>query len=231
MVIINCGIQKSGTTLIFQYQLSIQQLSGKRNAQKVFNSKSIGGFVNKINFRIFVFILFVRIFYGSFVVKIHHIPNIYIRLLVFFGIAKVTFCLRDPRDTSLSMFDHANKIRQGLSKPNGFENIHSLEQSVNVIKNSILWHNWLKYGNAIFIKFEHLNNDKFYFLKYITYYCKIYNLSDEVLREIVTKYDKKSHNLNKAESYRYKNELDKNKLEWINKELKEQILEMGYKLE
>ncbi len=104
MIIISSSIPKSASTLIYNYQEDLLALASQNNAvaQEEFNKYSNCGFLRGIYFNNFLTIIFLKIKYGNVVIKTHSKPSFFIKLLIALGLAKATFCYREPRDIILS---------------------------------------------------------------------------------------------------------------------------------
>src|SRR5690606_33231947 len=151
MIIINCGLPKAGTTLVFQYQLELLKRFGRGHAQSRWRSFNGSYFVPAIGIRHFLFLIWTSICFGDICIKTHQKPGRYLKLLVFLGLAKCTFMVRDPRDIVLSLIDHAEKIRMGKKKKNSIASIQGFDDAIVFAAGTEeLWKAWINYGKAMF---------------------------------------------------------------------------------
>lgn len=135
MIIISSSIPKSASTLVFRYQQDLLGLASHKNviAQEKFDNYSNYGFLRKIGLKEFVIIIFIKIKYGNIVIKTHSELTFLIKLLMALGLAKATFCYRDPRDIILSAIDHGERSRKGLDPSNGFKNMKTIKDGLPLV--------------------------------------------------------------------------------------------------
>ena len=114
MIVISAALPKSASTLICNYQRDLLLAGKKGSAQSEFQRANGGRFIEKVGFRKMLRLVFWNFRLGSFVFKTHCAADITLRVLIHLGLAKATYCFRDPRDVVLSALDHADRSRGGL---------------------------------------------------------------------------------------------------------------------
>jgi len=233
MIIINSSIQKSGSTLIFRYQKDLIRLSERKNAQKRFNRYSYYGFVHRVNLRVFFIMLYIHLFHGDFVVKIHTGPTLFIRFLLLLKVAKATFSYRDPRDVILSAIDHGRKTRKNMDTTGAFIDFISIEGSIPLVKRwTRLWYQWKRFNHVLFIRYEEMMDDKMHLLRQIAGYLG-YTPDDSEIDAIYTRHEKnkeKAWNFNKGTTYRYRTEMSPEDIQLCNEAFSDSLQEMGYRI-
>ena len=215
MIIISSSIPKSASTLVYNYQKDLLALADRNNsvAQDEFDKYSNCGFLSKkqLNIKNFSTILFITRKYGNIVVKVHSKPTWIIKLLITLGLAKATFCYRDPRDTILSAIDHGERTRKGLDPSGACKNMVSIADSIPIVKSwTSHWYKWKKFGKVFFIKYEDLMENKLFYLQEMSDYLNL-NLKKEQIEEIYLKHErlkKNAWNFNKDTIERYKTEMN-----------------------
>ena len=228
MIILNCGMPKSATTLVGEYQMDIVRLARPQNGIEQVHDL---GYMQSLNRKKVNAVHQLSARYGDLVVKTHAKPSFWSRRLIARGGARATFCFRDPRDTMLSVIDHGVRTRQGLDGSGAFAEIHTLADAVSFAKASIgLYYAWQNYGKALFICYEALMRDKVEHLSrmatYFGYACK-----EEALRSIYEKHEvlkKQAWNFNTGEVERWRREMEP---EWVvqcERLFGDDLVAMGY---
>jgi len=231
MIIINSSIQKSGSTLIFNYQKDLLRLSKRKNAQARFNRYSYYGFVHRVNLRVFFIMLYSYLFYGDFVVKTHTGPTFFIKLLLRLKLARATFSYRDPRDVILSAIDHGEKTRRDKDITGAFREFETVEGSITLVRKwTRLWYQWKKFNHVLFIRYEELMENKKEVLQQMASHLN-FPLGHKQIDAIYNTHEinkEKSWNFNKGTTYRYRTEMDPEDLKLCNDAFSGSLHEMGY---
>ncbi|WP_239005507.1 sulfotransferase domain-containing protein [Gloeothece citriformis] len=200
-------------------------------AQEKFDKYSDYGFLRKIGLKEFVIIIFIQLKYGNIVIKTHSEPTFLIKLLIALGLAKATFCYRDPRDTILSAIDHGERSRKGLDPGNGFKNMKTVKDGLPLVKFwTSNWYKWHKIPQVFLIKYENLMINKFAVLLEMSQFLNL-NLKEEEIKQIYLKHENNkatAWNFNKGTIERYKTDMNESDLILCNQELQDTLKAMGY---
>lgn len=235
MIIISSSIPKSASTLVRNYQQDLLALADHNNtvAQEEFKKYSNCGFLRGIYFQDFLIIIFLKIKYGNIVIKTHSKPAFFIKLLIALGLAKATFCYRDPRDIILSAIDHGERTRTGLDPSNACKNMVTVKDSLPIVKPwTSNWYKWKEFGKVFFIRYEDLMENKISYLQQMSDYFNL-KLKKEQIEEIYLKHEKikkTAWNFNKGTTERYKSEMNSSDLLLCNQELKNILEDMNYSI-
>ena len=235
MIIISSSIPKSGSTLIYNYQKDLLALAERHNAvaQEKFKKYSNCGFLRGIYVRDFLTIISLTIKYGNIIIKTHSKPSFFIKLLINLGMAKATFCYRDPRDIILSAIDHGERTRKGLDPSNACKNMISVKDSLPIVKSwTSNWYKWKEFGKVFFIRYENLMENKLSYLHQMSDYFNL-RLKKEQIKEIYLKHEKikkTAWNFNKGTTERYKTEMNGSDLFLCDRELKNILKDMNYSI-
>ena len=243
MLIINPGMQKSGSAYLYNLINELVVAADGTDAGEVKKKYKLGWLMRQANNNIgrpFFWKLFllwlISIKEAPFVVKTHSGPTLAVKLFNALGLVKIIYIYRDPRDVMLSAIDHGKRIRaQGESHTfASFTNIDiALKNTANWVKR---WERYNKMPGTLMIKYEDLLSKTGSSLAEIAKHLDISRVSYyEELTAIIWKYNKSNNqtnkgslHLNKAKAFRYKHEMDKQDLEKINNKLGEKIKNMGY---
>lgn len=235
MIIISSGFPKSASTLLFLYTEHLIQASGKTMGQKIFRRFNKEGFAVRFTPINSAWYLFASLF-GPVVVKTHSGPCRSIRMLVNLGLARGYYSVRDPRDAVLSAMDHARKAReQGIKTDSdvAFAPFKKWEDIFPAFRMHYKrFRSWMKFGKAIFPRYEDVISKPDLVLGEIANYVKRpewkKNIPETVQHFASTKSSTK--NYNRGDITRYRNELSEEQIKMLEIELGEYITGMGYSL-
>lgn len=235
MIIISSSIPKSGSTLVWQYQRDMIKLACRRSGQsQLLKHSSYGGFINTFNFKVIATLLYLNFRFGDIVVKTHSKPTFLIKILIISGLAKATFCYRDPRDVILSAIDHGARTRKGLELSDAFRDFYNVIDAIPIVKNWLEnWYRWRQIRKVLFIRYESLMENKLRCLAELSAYFG-FQLNKEDLNTLYEKYEKDKisgkANFNKGTIQRYKVEMSSEELGLCSKIFQNEILNMRYEL-
>ncbi len=231
MIILNTGLPKSATTLLFEYQSDLVKELTEPNGFEEFRTQNKSRFVQNLDERIYQMIIDIHEEYGNLVIKIHKPPDYYMKKLVEKDGAKVTCCYRDPRDIVLSALDHGVKSRNGLFKSGAFGNLFTAQDVIVEFKDWVnIFYEWREYGHAMMIQYETFIENKVTLLLKMIKYLNI-ELPIETVLKIYEKKEKEKESkpiFNKGTCYRWKSEMSQEDIDKCNSLLYEEIYKMGY---
>ncbi len=232
MIIINAGMPKSGTTLTIQYQRDLIRCVSPRNGLEEVNKYSYKGYLDTIDDNIADTLRRVRDNYGPFVVKIHSHPTKAIKSLIDAGEARATFSFRDPRDTILSVLDHAKRTRNGLDPSGAFATLQTISDGISFARSSIeTYFAWKAFGKALFIRYEDFMDDKIQVLEKMARFFN-FKITDEELRTLYEKHEalkETAWNFNKGTTERCYHEMSYHELSLCDEAFGSELVRMGYK--
>jgi uncharacterized protein (DUF302 family) len=239
MIIISAGFMKSASTLLHDYQVEVIKTVTKKNGQKELERFSSGrgaAYRGNLDFKTFLILLYINFRYGDVVLKTHGAPTIYVKLLVDWGLAKVTYTYRDPRDVALSMLDHGIKTREKLVSADdtlkssvGFRDVCSVKDAMPRIQREInIWYKWKTFEKKFSVKYESFMDCKLEYLRQMIDYLG-YEISESQIQTIFEKYEStKSRNFNKGIAERFKAEMKSEEIDLFNKNFGQDLVAMGY---
>jgi Sulfotransferase domain len=210
MILISSSLPKSGSTLVANYQESLIELVAPRNGQARLREVFKGRFIAALTPPVVARLLFIHARYGTLVVKTHSPATPVVRGLISSGVAKASYCYRDPRDVILSAIDHGKRSRAGEDPARAFIEYATIDDSLPRVQALVgRWRGWQRFGKAHFIRYEQLMADKLGSLRAMAAALG-WSLSEAQLEAIVAKHQPKrglSHNFNKGTAYRYRSEM------------------------
>jgi hypothetical protein len=128
-------------------------------------------------------------FGNTYTIKTAGKPTPAVKLAIDLGIMKAAFILRDPRDVTLSLYDHGEWIRrENILSSTGFGALTTIEKAMDVaLYNAQLWEMWVRSGRAIFVRYEDLLQDTVEQMQRVSSHVGI-TVAEERLRTIVEHY-------------------------------------------
>lgn len=230
MIVISSSMPKSGSTLVCNYQEDMLDVAGIRSGQAYLREAFDGRYVH-LDLPAIIRLVWISLRYGTTVVKTHYQPNVWIRLLIRLGLAKVTYCYRDPRDVILSAIDHGQRSRNGLNLSSMFASWRDVEQSIPLVAKFLrACCAWDDFGQVLFIRYERLMQDKLGELKAIASFLE-WDLSEQALGDIVEKHERlkhQAHNFNKGTIQRYQTEMTDSEIEACNEAFYDFLVRFNY---
>jgi len=166
VIIISAGIPKSGTAWYFNLTNDLLVAAGAQDAREIqlryhlqsillgrnclFHARSIQ------KFRILV----PSLLGNTFAIKVHGSPGKFNRLILRARMARSTLIYRDPRDIAVSLFDHAERLRQKGKYNHPFAEVDSIDAAIWMAKEWLLdWDAWKMQDGTLMTHYEDLVND------------------------------------------------------------------------
>jgi hypothetical protein len=147
--------------------------------------------------------------------------------LIFLGIAKASFTIRDPRDIVLSAMDHAKRNVE----INPFREYSSFDEALDkVLGYNSLFKKWKFFGKAHIIRYENSISDLETVLAKMFIHFNI-SLENEMILSVVNDIEakkKNSWNFNKGEKERFSSELNSHDILVSNQRLSRFLIDMDY---
>jgi len=234
MIVISSSLPKSASTLVHNYQIDMLNLVYQRTGQsQLYSVFGGGGFIPHFNPSTVMKLLVITFSYGPVVIKAHCAPSPLIKLLINLGLAKATYCYRDPRDVVLSVIDHGEKSRKGAIDPKPFAEYENVLQTIPMVQTYLNFlSSWKTFGKVHFIKYEDLHKNKLNELKKMAHYLQ-WEIHEDDLKHIIDKQErfKYTHSrFNKGVTQRYKNEMTESELLTCNNTFRDFLKQLDYEL-
>lgn len=152
----------------------------------------------------------------TFTMKTHGRPTFSVKRMIDGGAIKAIYLYRDPRDVTISLFEHGQWIRNNkIQSRTRFDSLTTFEDAMDVA----LYHLqisrlWIRSKRALLLRYEDLLQDPFATLKKVSSHIAI-PVEDQRLRKIIDHYDARNrgkweHDLhfNVGKSGRWRDELN-----------------------
>ena len=241
MLIISSGMQKSGSGYLYNLLNDLIIAAGKSDAREIKKRYNLADLMQQHNNNIGpltwskLFQLWkISVREKPFTVKTHSQPSPAAKVMSAFGMIKIIYCYRDPRDVLLSAIDHGKKsLQEGVddtfSKMTDFDislrNVHGWTQ---------VWCQYNEIDHALMIKYEDLMSTPLDTLQQIQNFLAT-TVPTEKCKEILWKYSKKNESadrtgmhFNKAVTARYTTEMNEEQKKACQNLLGNELNLMGY---
>lgn len=241
MIIVSAGMQKSGSAYLYNIINDLLVNAGQADARQVKEKHKLEGLqqwhnnnVGNLEDKLLCKLTLISVFGKNFAVKTHSGPTVLLKRLMKFGLAKVIYGYRDPRDVLLSAMDHGKKIiAEGQNHT--FAGMVDFDIALeNVNQWLCIWEQYERMDNVLKIKYEELLQQPEATTDRICSYLRL-NVKRKEIDAILFKYDRNNKNadmkglhFNKAKIGRYKDEFSEQELQKVNTALGKIILKMGY---
>lgn len=242
MIILACGMPKSGSGLLFNLIHDVIEiglgLNSRALKKRIFLKHLLKTYNNSIGhpwgFKL-LYLYLCSLIFGVFVVKTHGELNIYMKILAKLKLTVLFYSFRDPRDVIISLRDHGEKIKD--SHPNHeFVQLIVFEDALAKVK---IWsqgyYGYRECNYCHCFGYDELKTEMTNVVNTIAKELDI-SLTKAQVDSIADKYNPVKNNFNskglhfnQGVSGRYKNELTQGQINKANKLLTSELTDMGYK--
>ena len=235
-------MQKSGSGYLYNVINELLIISGSGvDARKIKQNRNIDRLmkwhnnnVGEFGFYKILKLLQISFQDGTFVIKSHSGPNLLIKVLSKFGLIRIIYSYRDPRDVLLSAIDHGNKILPD-GEVNAFKGIVEFDKALLAVKDWVsICEQYAKMPNVLMVKYEKMMQNPIQTIIDIENFLKI-SLPADKRQEISWKFSKENPegireglHFNKAQSLRYQIEMTDEQKSICKTEFKNYLEKMGF---
>jgi hypothetical protein len=242
MIVISGGMQKAGSAWFFNMTNDLLMAAGNDDVRVVRENFKLQPILTRQNCnlgkpQIKKLIKLMRPHYAgySFVIKTHAPPNTWVNLLKSFGIIKLSYIYRDPRDAALAAFERGEKKRE-QGKSGSFTEFQSVEDAIvyfsRIVKN---YDRWIKCPDLFLVKYEELVEQPKTILTRLNGFLGL-EISSEDIDKIVQKYSpdhmedhiSKLLSFNKGKIGRFRDVFNETQQKICKYHFDEYIKKMGY---
>jgi hypothetical protein len=172
---------------------------------------------------------------GPFVVKTHSFPSRGTYLFSSLYQIKSTYIFRDPRDRLVSLMEMGHRAQQEGDTRSPFWKMNEFETALDHIKQSrVHKERWERHPKTLVVRYEDLVRDPLDVMFKVNNHLG-FDLSQDILQGIIKKYnkqtlkkDEKLTNFSVGEIGRYKDVLTQQQIDSINRNLKHDLIALGY---
>lgn len=233
MILISASLPKSGSTLIANYQEDLLAALFPSNGQAQLRKAFQGRFIGSLNPIVIARLLAIHARHGTIVVKTHSAATPLLRALINAGVARATYCYRDPRDVVLSSIDHGKRSRAGEDPARAFIDYTTIDDAIPKVQSLIQrWQSWHIFGKAQMIRYEELMADKLGSLRAMAGHLG-WGADDQLLNDLVARHTPKkgvSYNFNKGTTLRYQTEMTPEEIARCTRAFRDILVQYQYEV-
>lgn len=166
MIILSVGMPRAGSGWHYNLIQDLMKTAGAVDTSVIRKKYGLENILTEVNNNIgvlsarrMVLMTLPALMGNTFVIKAHAGPTSASRLLQRFGLLRITYVYRDPRDAMLSAFEYGQR---GLQKgrPNAFSHLTDFQKSLDFIMDyARIWKRWTKERNIHTTRYEDLQTN------------------------------------------------------------------------
>ena len=163
MIILSVGMPRAGSGWHYNLVHDLMKTTGCADAREIREKYHLQDILTEVNCNIGVLsarrlgrVTIPALMGNTFVIKAHAGPTTASRLLQSFGLLRITYIYRDPRDAMLSAFDYGQRALQ-KGRPNAFSHLTDFQKSLAFNLEYIhIWEQWTREKNVLIARYEDL---------------------------------------------------------------------------
>ncbi|MBL8062871.1 MAG: sulfotransferase domain-containing protein [Anaerolineales bacterium] len=163
MIVLSVGMPRAGSGWHYNLIHDLMKTTGCADAQVIRKKYGLQKILTEVNCNIGVLsprrlgmVTVPALMGNTFVIKAHAGPTSVSRLLTNFGLLRITYIYRDPRDAMLSAFDYGQRAL-ARGRPNAFSHLSDFEKSLSFIMEYVhIWQKWMNEKNVLVARYEDL---------------------------------------------------------------------------
>ena len=163
MIILSVGMPRAGSGWHYNLIHDLMKTTGCADARDIREQYRLQGILTEVNCNIGVLSLRrlgmvarPALMGNTFVIKAHAGPTTWSRLLSTFGLLRITYIYRDPRDAMLSAYEYGQRaLKKG--RPNAFSHLSDFEKTLAFMEDYIrIWEKWQAEKDVLIARYEDL---------------------------------------------------------------------------
>jgi hypothetical protein len=241
MLVINAGMQKSGTGYFYNVLNDLHVAAGNTDARHVKREHDLHHLMQHANnllpdlsHKTLRTLWRVSVAACPFVVKTHAGPTRAARRFSSLGRVKIVYNYRDPRDVLLSAMDHGRKnLSEGNDGP--FIKLAPFDEAVKAVKRWLqVWRKYREMPDVLMVRYEDLLRSPAECLAEVERFLCL-PIDPATRTEILWRYSRDNPHLNKGtthfnkgEAFRYRREMTEEQQKQAQRAFGDCLREMGY---
>jgi hypothetical protein len=194
MIVLSIGMPRDGSGWHYNLIHDLVKTTGSANAGDIREKYRLQGILTEVNSNIGVLSLrrlalvtIPTLAGNTFVIKAHSGPTTWSRLLSRFGLLRITYIYRDPRDAMLSAYEYGQRAL-AKGRPNAFSHLGDFKKSMEFMEGYIhIWKKWQAEKNVLIARYEDLLQNYPTESARLVEFLKLDGSKPEV-REVIEKY-------------------------------------------
>lgn len=166
MIILSVGMPRAGSGWYYNLTHDLVTASGGQDARQIRQRYHLESILTEVNCNIGALTprrlaaVSIPSFTGNtFAIKAHSGPTPSALKLIQWGLIRLTYIYRDPRDAMLSAMDSGQRARE-KGRSNAFSQLVDFERAVEFMLDYLrIWEAWMEYELALHVRYENLLRD------------------------------------------------------------------------
>lgn len=242
MIILSVGMPRAGSGWHYNLIHDLMRTTGATDARVIREKYRLQGILTEVNYNIGVLsarrlgmVTLPALLGNTFVIKAHAGPTSTSRLLQRFGLLRISYIYRDPRDAMLSAFEYGQRgLKRG--RPNAFSYLTDFQKSLDFIMDYVrIWDRWNREKNVHISRYEDLQTDYFNEVNRLVKFLKLDGDEAEVQR-VTEKYHgpvvegQKGLHFNKGQIGRFREVYSIEQQAILKEKMGAYLVRMGYEI-
>ena len=163
MIVLSVGMPRAGSGWHYNLIHDLMKTTGCADARDIRERYGLKNILTEVNCNIGVLsarrlgmVMIPALMGNTFVIKAHAGPTSASRLLSNFGLLRITYIYRDPRDAMLSAYDYGQRAL-AKGRPNAFSHLTDFQKSLDFIMEYVhIWEKWMNEKDVLRARYEDL---------------------------------------------------------------------------
>jgi sulfotransferase family protein len=163
MIVLSVGMPRAGSGWHYNLIHDLMRTTGCAEASDIRRSFKLQGILTEVNcnigvlsFRRLSAVAIPALLGNTFVIKAHSRPTSASRLMRAFGLLRITYIYRDPRDAMLSAMEYGSRGLQ-RGRPNAFSQLTEFDAAMDFMTGYVqIWSKWVAEPGVLVSRYEDL---------------------------------------------------------------------------
>jgi hypothetical protein len=200
MIILTAAMLKAGSSWLYNQVNDLMIMSGHQDGREIRKRFRLQKFLSAadcttrtLRFHRLTAISMPHLLGNSFTIKTHGRPTPSIKNMISLGMMKTLYIYRDPRDVTLSLYDHGEWIRrEGIPSGTRFDILTTIEKAMDVLPYYLqIWEKWVRSKRVLILRYEDLLREPHETIRRITSHIGI-DVQDQDIERVVDRYSIKN---------------------------------------
>ena len=242
MIILSVGMPRAGSGWHYNLIHDLMKTTGAIDASVIREKYRLQGILTEVNYNIGVLstrrlgmVTLPALLGNTFVIKAHAGPTSASRLLQGFGLLRISYIYRDPRDAMLSAFEYGQRgLKRG--RPNAFSYLTDFQKSLDFIMDYVrIWDRWNREKNVHITRYEDLQTDYANEVSRLVKFLKLAGGKPEVQKVIESYHGpvvegQKGLHFNKGQIGRFRESYSAEQQAILKEKMAAYLVRMGYQV-
>ena len=163
MIVLSVGMPRAGSGWHYNIIHDLMEVAGYDDAREIRKKYHLQKILTEVNVNIGVLslrrlgmVMIPALLGRDFVLKAHAGPTVWSRTLAAFGLLRIVYIYRDPRDAMLSAYEYGRRTAE-KGRPNFFAQFDTFEKSLDFMADYVdVWDAWMNEKRVLVARYEDL---------------------------------------------------------------------------